>query len=166
MLNSSLYLQEDLEQDNGHFSVLVLRQSGILSVKIVHKVRRTKWLNWWWSHSEKADTQSSKPRVHCPEVSWKSKGRGKLSIHCCADLQTIETVFRTINSVNQLSLHGAVAEMCEEESFHDRTGKPVACRDANHEQSMLNEVDIDFRIPALPHSVVKQAEGSRVRETF
>ena len=29
---------------------------------------------------------------------------------------------------------------------------------------MLNEVDIDFRIPGLPHSVVKQAENHRVRE--
>ena len=43
MLNSFLYLQEDLEQDNGLFSVLVLRKSGILSVKIVHKVNGTKW---------------------------------------------------------------------------------------------------------------------------
>ena len=56
----------------------------------------------------------------------KSKGGGKLSIHFCADEGTIETVFRTIISVNQLSLHGAVAEMCEEyETFHDRTGKPA-----------------------------------------
>ena len=52
----------------------------------------------------------------------------------------------------------------EEEKNHDRTGRPVVCRDANHERSMLNEVDIDFRIPRLPHSVVKQAENSRVRE--
>ena len=38
----------------------------------------------------------------------------------------LKTVFRTITSVNQLSLHGAVAEMCEEyESFHDSTEKPV-----------------------------------------
>ena len=44
----------------------------------------------------------------------KSKGGGKLSIHYCADQETIETVFRTIISVNQLSLYGAVAEMCEE----------------------------------------------------
>ena len=29
---------------------------------------------------------------------------------------------------------------------------------------MLNEIDIDFRIPGLPHSVVKQAENTRVRE--
>ena len=29
---------------------------------------------------------------------------------------------------------------------------------------MLNEVDIDFRIPGLSHSVVKQADNYRVRE--
>ena len=29
---------------------------------------------------------------------------------------------------------------------------------------MVNEVDIDFRIPGLPHSVVKQAENCRVRK--
>ena len=56
----------------------------------------------------------------------KSKGHGKLSMHYCADLVTIQTVFRTIPSVNQLSLFGAVAEMCEEyETFHGRTVQPV-----------------------------------------
>ena len=56
----------------------------------------------------------------------KSKGGGKLSIHYCADSGTIETVLRTIISVNQLSLYGAVAEMREEcDSCHDRTGRPV-----------------------------------------
>ena len=47
-------------------------------------------------------------------------------LHFCADGATIETVFRTIVSVNQLSLYWAVAEMCEEyESYHNRTGRPV-----------------------------------------
>ena len=51
------------------------------------------------------------------------KGGGKLSIHYFADQETVTTVFRTIISVNQLSLYGAVAEMCEEyESYHDGTG--------------------------------------------
>ena len=55
----------------------------------------------------------------------KSKSHGKLSIHYCADLDTNTTVFRTIISVNQLSLDEAVAEMCEEdETLHDRTGQP------------------------------------------
>ena len=56
----------------------------------------------------------------------KSNGGGKLSIHNCANLETITIVFRTITSVNQLSLYGAVAEKCEEcDSCHDRTGRLV-----------------------------------------
>ena len=56
----------------------------------------------------------------------KSKGGGKFSIHHCADLDTIETVFRSMTSVHQLSLYGTVAEMCEEyKSYHDGTVRPV-----------------------------------------
>ena len=56
----------------------------------------------------------------------KSKEHKKLSIHYCADQATIETIFRKIVSANQLSLYGAVAEICEEyESLHERTERPV-----------------------------------------
>ena len=56
----------------------------------------------------------------------KSKGHGKLSIHFAADEHTIETFFRIILSVNQLSVYGAVAAICEEfEDHQDRTGEPV-----------------------------------------
>ena len=55
-----------------------------------------------------------------------------------------------------------------DETNHDRTGTPVVCSDSSHaqghEQTMLNQVNMDFRIPGLPHSVVKQAQNSRVRE--
>ena len=55
----------------------------------------------------------------------KSKGHGKLSIHFTADYPTIETIFRIIAFANQLSLYGAVANMCEEfESHQDRSGQP------------------------------------------
>ena len=39
----------------------------------------------------------------------KSKGHGKLSIHFAADEHTIDTIFRIILFVNQLSVYGAVA---------------------------------------------------------
>ena len=56
----------------------------------------------------------------------KSKGGGKLSIHCCADGDTSETVFRTIISVNQFSIYGAVSDVCEEYgTCQTRTGRPV-----------------------------------------
>ena len=44
----------------------------------------------------------------------KSKGRGKLSIHFAADVDTIDTIYRIILSVNQLSVYGAVAAICDE----------------------------------------------------
>ena len=52
----------------------------------------------------------------------------------------------------------------EEEANHDRTGRLVVCRQPVGSSSTFNEVDIDFRISGLPHSVVKQAENSPVRE--
>ena len=56
----------------------------------------------------------------------KSKRRGKLSIHFAADVDTIDTIYRIILSVNQLSVYGAVAAVCEEfEDHEDRTGEPV-----------------------------------------
>ena len=55
-----------------------------------------------------------------------SKGGGKLSIHYCGDQGTIETFCRTIISVSQLSIYGAVADMCEEcDTCHDKTGRLV-----------------------------------------
>ena len=56
----------------------------------------------------------------------KSKGGGQLSIHFCADGATIETGFRTNISVNQLSIYGAVSDLCDEHSaFQARTVRPV-----------------------------------------
>ena len=55
----------------------------------------------------------------------KSKGRGKLSIHFAAYQNTIDTILRIILSVNQLSIYGAVAAICEEfEDPQDRSGEP------------------------------------------
>ena len=66
---------------------------------------------------------------HEPIVQRKCS-KAKVVEHCrstvVADQETITAVFRTITPVNQLSLFGAIAEMCEEnESYPDRTGGPV-----------------------------------------
>ena len=115
-----------MEKDNGHLLVLVLKRSGTVSVKTVHK-------ELWDNIAERMLVEFAESgcpifRATSPlsRGQLKSKGHGQLSIHYCADLETIKTVFRTIISVNQLSLYGAVAEICEEyETFHDRTGRPV-----------------------------------------
>ena len=56
----------------------------------------------------------------------KSKGKGKVSIHFTADQDTVDTIYRIILSVNQLSVYGAVAATCDEfENHQDGTGQPV-----------------------------------------
>ena len=65
-------------------------------------------------------------RLHCPGVRSKAKGEESLSIHFTADQDTVDTIFRIILSVNQLSVYGAVAAICEEfEDHQDRTGELV-----------------------------------------
>ena len=61
--------------------------------------------------------------------SLKSKGRGKLSIHFAADVDTIDTIYRIILCVNQLSVYGAVAAVCEQ------------CRSIMHYTSYLRTKD-------------------------
>ena len=53
----------------------------------------------------------------------KSKGKGKASIHFSADPDTVDTIYRIILSVNQLSIYGAVAAICDEyDDQPDSTG--------------------------------------------
>ena len=62
----------------------------------------------------------------------RSKGGGKLAIHFCADGETVETVFRTVISVNQLSIYGAVSDLCKEcRTCHVRTGRLVVAGQSN-----------------------------------
>ena len=118
MLNSFLYLQKDLEQDNGHSSDLDQKRSGILPSEDSPQGE-------WDKMAEKMMVtlaESGHPVFRATSALsrgvLKIKGGGKLSIHYYADLEPITTVFRTITSVNQLRLYGAVAEMCEEYETH------------------------------------------------
>ena len=67
-----------------------------------------------------------------PREVLKSIGGGKLSMHHCADHETIKTVFRRIISVNQLSIYGAVSDLCEEySSCRTRTGRLVVAEQSD-----------------------------------
>ena len=121
-----LYLQKDFHQENGHSSDLDQKSSGILLMNTNHKGE-------WYRVAEQMMMESSESghpvfRAMSPlfRGTLKSKGGGKLSIHFCADEGTIETVFRTIISVNQLSICGAVSDLCEEcKVCYVRTGRAV-----------------------------------------
>ena len=51
-----------------------------------------------------------------------------------------------------------------DETLRERTERSVADHDVSHESMMVNEADMDFRIPGLPHSVVKHAQSTSVRQ--
>ena len=74
---------------------------------------------------QSVDILFSVQRLHGPGVLSKARDEEKLSIHFAADQDTIDTIYRMILSVNQLSVYGAVAAICEEfESHQDRSGEP------------------------------------------
>ena len=84
----------------------------------------------------------------------KSKGGGKLSTHFCADGETIKTVLRTIISVNQLSIYGAVSGLCEEYKVcHVRTGRPVL---AEQSDSLFEPANLLIMTPRLSIEILAQ----------
>ena len=110
--------------ENGHLLDQVLKRSGILPRNSPQGA---------WDHIademllEFAESGHPTFRATTPlsRSILKSKGRGKLSIHFAADGDTIDTIYRIILSVNQLSVYGAVAAVCEEfEGHQDRSGEP------------------------------------------
>ena len=97
----------------------------------------------------------------------KSKGHVKLSIHFTADELTIETIFRIIISVNQLSIYGAVANICEEfEAHQDRSGE----LDVLMGQSIvLSEIKTEVLLQnenSFNHQILWQQYNEKTTEQF
>ena len=66
---------------------------------------------------EKADAQFSERRVHFPEERSEAKEVENCRYTFVPMGISIETVSRTIISVNQLSIYGAVSDLCEEQRY-------------------------------------------------
>ena len=64
------------------------------------------------------------------------------------------------------SCHESISFNVGDKTLRGRTEQLVVNHDeSSHEQTMLNEeVNMDFRIPGLPHSVVKHTQSASVRE--
>ena len=122
---SSPYLQRSLVLDSGHLLVQVPKRSGILWKRIDHKefgiISRTRCC---WN-SQRADALFSVQRLHCPGVISNAKDMENCRYILLRTNQKVRLFFRIIVSANQLSLYGAVANMCEEfETHQDRSGQP------------------------------------------
>ena len=160
MSKSSPYLQRSLVLDNGHLLVQVPKRNGILWKRIVHKefgiTSRTRCC---WN-SQKAGVQFFRATTPLSRCNLKSEGHGKLPIHFAADQETIETIFRIIVFANQLSLYGAVANMCEEfESHQDRSGQPDVLMGQSVVLSEIKaEVSLENDIPSHQNLLLQRYE--------
>ena len=126
MPESSEHLREDLVLDNGHLLDQVLKRSGILEKRIAHKeLGITSRSKCCWN-SQKADILFSVQRLHCPGVFSRAKDMENCRYTSLQIIQQLkQTVCRIIISVNQLSIYGAVAAICEEfEDHQDGSGEP------------------------------------------
>ena len=87
---------------------------------------------------------------------------------CWVDINLVQENRPVPRRSKHVPLMKAQTSTVETKQFMTERRKPVVGRGASHEpgndQAMLNEVDTDFRIRGLPHSVVKKAQNSRVRE--
>ena len=105
---------------------LILEQPDETLATKDHKENGTKSLNWWWSNSEKADTQFFRATSPLSRGTLKSKGGGKLSIHFCAHGYTIETFFAQLFLLISSASTEQSQIFCEEYSAcQARTGRPV-----------------------------------------
>ena len=73
-------------------------------------------------------------------------------------------VINVSDSSQTRSAHESETFNVEDEKLRERTERSVADHDVSHESIMVNESHMDFRIPGLPHSVVKHAQSTSVRE--
>ena len=114
--------------------------------------------------------RSGRPVVETSETQTRSSDDSKSPNFEMAHVRSGRPVVE-INTENvpdgceTLSCHESIRFNVGDETLRERSGRPVVNHDdLSHEQTMLNEVNMDFRIPGLPHSVVKHAQSTSVRE--
>ena len=111
-------------------------------------------------NSLKVDVQFSVQQLHCPGVSSKAKDTENCRFTTVPIRKQLRLIFRIIVSANQLTLYGAVANMCEEcESLHDRSGQPdVVMGQSIVLSEIKTEVPLENDDPAYQNFLLQRYE--------
>ena len=122
-----LYSQKDFNQDVGHSSDLDQKQSGILlTMKDLEEngTRVAELMTIKFRESGHPIFRATSPFV--PRNAQKQRRWENYQYTSVPMGDTTETIFRTLISVNQLSIYGAVSDFCDEyNACQARTGRPV-----------------------------------------
>ena len=91
---------------------------------------------------------------------FKSKGKGNMSIHFTGSEENIELNLRTFISANQLSVYGAVADLCKELSKDSRASeKPNANEDSE-------SMEISTELPVADPDTDAELQGNLLQESW
>ena len=94
----------------------------------------------------------------------RGKLKSKVSIHFTADQDTVDAIYRIILSVNQLSVYGAVAAICEEfENHQDGSGEPEMLMG---QSIVLGEIEAEILLQnenPLNHQILWQQYEERIK---
>ena len=157
-------MQEDSLSDIGHSSGPDQKRHGTAQTLTNFADNRTESLKSWWliflsGHPIFRATCALERRT------LTNKGGGRLSIHFCVDHDTVEVLIRIITSVNQLSICGAAADLCEELGLY-QFGKPLigTKKPSAMEKPELRVSPADFSNVSRPLLTNQPAKGNLLRD--
>ena len=149
MSKSSPCLQRSLVLDNGHLLVQVLRKSGLLWKRMVHKEFGITSRRKCCRNSKKAGVQFSVQLLHCPGAISKSKDTENCQNILLRIMGQLR-VFRTIVCANQLSVY---------ESLQDQSGQPDVLLGQSIVFSEIKaEVSLENDIPSHQNLLMQRYE--------
>ena len=144
--------------DVGHFWELDQRRHFTEIILINQMETGTRLLNEGCSTLQKAVIIYFVPPAPLKRGELRSKAKGKKSIHFNGSEENIELILHTIISVNQLSVYGAVADLCKELSNDSEVaGKPAANED-------LEPMEIPTELPTADPHTNARLEGNLMRD--
>ena len=123
-------------------------KSGMELTSTSQVVNGTELLKSWLSISLSADIQYFRPPALWEQENWKSKGGGKKTLHYNGSEENVELILRTLVSVNQLSIYGAVEDYARN-SRNQNVGEiceslviPTEITDATSQSTSLAQGDL------------------------
>ena len=135
--------------------------SGMTRAQVERKTSRSQEIDVNSFHEEPVSSErTGRPVIETSVIQARSSEDSKdpnVETHEKTRRFVIETNAKNVpDSSHTRSVHESETFNVADKTLREKTGKPVIDHDnLSHEQIMVDETDMDFRIPGLPHSVLR-----------
>ena len=159
----------EVSNRTNQFQIQVVRERRDPLLKMTREPCRAQEIDVHSFHEEVVSSErTGRPVVERSKTHTRSSDDSKsLNVELAHDRSgqpVVETNTENVpDSCQTRSCHESETFNVGDKTLRERTVRPVVNHDdSSHEQTMLNEVNMDFQIPGLPHSVVKHAQSTSV----